>query len=143
MKNNSRAFVNQLVVCLLVSIGVSGSIGLGTVWMRYQISRTANANRILEQRIVAIDRQISEKTAAIEGEQTPEVLRRRNEIMRLGLVAPSDPSVQVVNVAENPMQRMAARANRGLLDEALNLKGEPVSTDAPVSSFNLKFALRR
>lgn len=143
MKNNSRAFVNQLVVCLLVSIGVSGSIGLGTVWTRYQISHLANANRLLEQRLVALDRQISEKTAAIESEQTPEVLRRRSEIMRLGLVAPSDATVQIFDVAENPLQRMAARANRGLFSDARNGRSAPVSTDAPVSPIQIKFALPR
>lgn len=145
MKNNSRAFVNQILVCLLVSIGVSGSIGLGTVWMRYQISHTANANRQLEARIVALDRQISEKTALIEGEQTPDVLRRRNELWRMGLVPPSDSSVQVFDVPENPMQRMASRANRGLFADFSPGGALPAapSTDAPVSTISIKFALAR
>ncbi len=45
MKTNSSAFVHQLVLCLLVTFAVAGSTGLGTVWMRHQISTTANTNR--------------------------------------------------------------------------------------------------
>lgn len=143
MKNNSRAFINQILVCLLVSIGVSGSIGLGAVWMRYQISRTANSNRQLEARLVALDRQLSEQTASIESEQTPDVLRRRNDLWRMGLVPPSDPSVQVFDVTENPMQRMAARAHRGLFGDGSAALPAAVSTDAPLSTVAIKFSLHR
>lgn len=108
MKNNSRAFVNQLLACLLVTIGVGGSIGLGTVWMRHQISVTANANRALAAEFSRVERLIDEKKTIIETEQAPDKLRALNAGMRLGLVPMSD--VPVLHVAENTAERLARRA---------------------------------
>ena len=56
MKQNSQAFVNQIVVCLLVTICLGGSVGLGTVYMRHQISSTANVNRQLTTEIAELRR---------------------------------------------------------------------------------------
>ena len=55
-KKDTHAFVNQLLVYTLVMICFSGSIGLGTVWLRHQISITANNTKRLEQRIVESER---------------------------------------------------------------------------------------
>ncbi len=116
MKKTSHAFVNQLVVCLILAIGAGGTVGLGMVWMRHQISTTANANRQAAARIAEIERLISEKHAAIESAQHPELLRERNVALRLGLVSMND--VPVVNVPEDVVRRMAVRANRELFAEA-------------------------
>ena len=79
MKTSStQAFVNQLLVYTLVMICFSGSIGLGTVWMRHQISLTANATKVLDARITEVERHLFETTTAIETERDPEVLLRRN-----------------------------------------------------------------
>lgn len=115
MKNNSQAFVNQLLVCLLVTIGFGGSIGLGTVWMRHQISTTARANRDLLAEITRLSRLIDEKTTLIESEQRPDELRRLNAEMRLGLVLKNE--IPIEHVAEDPVQRLAARAHRNLLTD--------------------------
>jgi hypothetical protein len=107
MKNTSHAFVNQLLLCLLVTIGFGGSIGLATVWMRHQISTTANANRVLAAEYSRIERLIDEKKTIIETEQSPDKLRALNVAMNLGLVEMSQ--IAVVHVTENTTDRMAAR----------------------------------
>ncbi|HUR57737.1 MAG TPA: hypothetical protein VM029_08505 [Opitutaceae bacterium] len=112
MKNNSQAFVNQIVVCLLVTIFSSGAIGLGTVWMRQQISRTANTNRRLEASLKDLERRINETNAFIAVEQSQEALQRRNVEFALGLAPVSD--AQVMHVSDDTVARMVSRANRAL-----------------------------
>jgi hypothetical protein len=127
MKNNSHAFINQLLVCLLVTFCFSGSIGLGTVWMRHQISLIANSNKALELRIAEVERHLAETATFIETEQSNDVLRRRNLELRLGLVPPQE--TQLVRLTERPDHHLAAKANRGLFD------------DRALSPPTLKFAL--
>lgn len=112
MKKNSSAFVNQIVVCLLVTIFCSGSIGLGTVWMRQQISHTANTNRRLEANIKEINRRLDEASAYIAAEQSQESLQRRNLEWSLGLVPVSE--AKVMHVPHDSAGRMISRANRAL-----------------------------
>ncbi|MEO5961395.1 MAG: hypothetical protein ABIZ49_03470 [Opitutaceae bacterium] len=114
-KNGTHAFVNQLLLCLLVTICFGGSIGLGTVWTRHQISIVANRNRALGKEISKLEEKISAKTAEIFKEQTPEVLRRRNVAMRLGLIEVKD--TQIVRVPADPVRQLAARRNSELLRE--------------------------
>ncbi len=111
-RNDTHAFVNQILVCVLVTICFGGSIGLGTVWMRHQISLTAKSNRDLEAQIRGVERSLSEMTSLVESEQTVEKLKQRNADMRLGLVEVT--GQQVVHVTEDPVKRLAARANREL-----------------------------
>lgn len=115
MKNNSHAFVNQLLVCLLVTIGFGGSVGLGTVWMRHQISMTANTNRKLEAQVIKLERSIADVTTAIESEQSPELLRQLNDTWALGLVPVTE--AQKIHVTEDPVRRLAARGNRELFGD--------------------------
>jgi hypothetical protein len=110
MKKNSQAFVNQLLVCLLVTMTFGGSVGLGTVWMRHQISVTAKANRALLAEIVEVNRRSDDIEAIIRSEQRPELLRELNLDFRIGLVPMNE--VQVVHVTENVTQRLVERANR-------------------------------
>jgi hypothetical protein len=115
MKNNSHAFINQLLVCLLVTFCFSGSIGLGTVWMQQQKARIANANKEIESRIAKVERHLAEYAAVIETEQSPAVLRRRNADLGLGLVQP--PETNLIRITEDPELRLAAKANRGLFED--------------------------
>ena len=108
-KNTSHAFVNQLLVYTLVMICFSGSIGLGTVWLRHQISISANNTKQLEQRIVESERHLAELNTQITAEQSIDVLARRNSEWNLGLVLPKEP--QVVRVSESPERRLASRNN--------------------------------
>ena len=108
-KTDNNAFVNQLLVYTLVMICFSGSIGLGTVWLRHQISVTANNTKQLEQRIAETERHMAELNTQITEEQTITVLNRRNADWSLGLVQPREP--QVVRVNESAERRLAARNN--------------------------------
>jgi N-acetylmuramic acid 6-phosphate (MurNAc-6-P) etherase len=108
-KNTSHAFVNQMLVYTLVMICFSGSIGLGTVWLRHQISLTANNTKLLEQRIIESERHLAELNTQITAEQSIDVLARRNNEWKLGLVLPKEP--QVVRVSESPERRLAERNN--------------------------------
>jgi hypothetical protein len=111
----SSAFVNQMMVYALVAICGSASIGLGTVWMRHQISLVANENKVLVASVDDLDRRIEETDAAIAAEQDPAVLTRRNLEWQLGLVAPAE--TQVSHVAEDPVMRLTAKHNRTLFGD--------------------------
>lgn len=120
MRNNARAFVNQILICVLVTLCGSGAVGVGTVWMRHQVSRTADNNRALEASIQRLKRQLAETTALIESAQNPTELRHRNEEFKLGLEQVVDQ--QVVHVAEEAgerLSRMRAKANHELLKEGV------------------------
>ncbi len=112
---DTHAFVNQFLVWLLVTFCFSGSIGLGTVWMRHQISVTANSNRKLEARIADLQRHLDETSTAIEGEKGSDVLRRRNAEWHLGLMAPAE--THLVQMPEDPVLRLAQRQNRDLFND--------------------------
>jgi hypothetical protein len=111
----SRAFVNHFMVYALVAICSSASIGLGTVWMRHQISVAANENKVLEAAVADLERRIEETDAAIAAEQDPAVLNRRNADWNLGLVAPGE--TQVRRISEDPVLRLATLHNRKLFGE--------------------------
>ena len=111
----SQAFVNQFMVIALVAICGCSTIGLGTVWMRHQITVAANANRDLEAQISLSERQIEETEAAISSEQDPAVLNRRNAEWHLGLVPPGE--TQVHRIPDDTVTRLAAQHNRKLFGE--------------------------
>ena len=113
--SDTHAFANQLLVCLLVAFGVGGSVGLGTVWMRHQNALLANSNRVLLAQIAAVERRIAETKTQVEGEQTLDVLRRRNAEWQLGL-APANEH-QVTRVTDDPVQRLARQHARELLND--------------------------
>ena len=123
MKNSSRAFVNQLLVCLLVTMTFGGSLGLGTVWVRHQISLTAKANRALLAEISEINRRSDDIEALIRSEQRPELLRQLNLEFRIGLAPMNE--VPIVHVTDNVTQRMVERASRWSNPERVGL--EPVT----------------
>jgi hypothetical protein len=115
-RTSNHAFVNQLLVYTLVMICFTGSIGLGTVWMRHQISLTANATKVLDARIAEMERRVNETTAVMEMEQDPAVLKRRNSEWHLGLVQPSQE--QIVRVSGDPVLRLAAKRDRALYTDS-------------------------
>jgi hypothetical protein len=97
-----------------------GSLGLGTVWIRHQISVTAKANRALLAEIGEVNRRSDDIEALIRSEQRPELLRQLNLDFRIGLVPMNE--VPVVQVTENVTQRMVERATRWT---------SPVSAETP------------
>ena len=123
MKKNSQAFVNQLLVCLLVTMTFGGSLGLGTVWVRHQISLTAKMNRALLADITEVNRRSDDIEAQIRSEQRPELMRQLNLEFRLGLAPKNE--VPTVHITDNVNQRMVERANRWSFPEQAGL--EPVT----------------
>lgn len=111
-KTDTHAFVNQLLVCVLVTISFGGSIGLGTVWVRHQNSLVANENRRLTLRIAEVERALVEIRSEVSVEESETRLEQRNQDWRLGLVLPRE---NLVRVNEDPVHRLAARASRELL----------------------------
>lgn len=106
---HSHAFVNHLLVYSLVAIGFTGSVGLGTVWTRRQISLVANENKTLVARLAEVDRRCDETAAQIAAEEDPATLEQRNIQWRLGMVPP-----QPVRITDDPEAVLAAKRNRGL-----------------------------
>ncbi len=117
MKFSNHAFVNQLLVYTLVMICFSGSIGLGTVWMRHQMSLTANATKVLDAKIADLDRRLSETKAVMEAEQDPTLLKQRNATWHLGLVPPTPD--QIVRLPGDPVMRLAKKHNGGLFNDGV------------------------
>ncbi|PTX90789.1 hypothetical protein [Opitutus sp. ER46] len=107
---DSQAYVNQLLVGLLVTIGFGGSVGLGTVWMRHQISVVADHNAALVRQISDVERQIADTSALVEEAMSPQVLRAQNDSMRLGLAEITQTQIQPV--IGDPARRLVARASR-------------------------------
>jgi len=115
MNRSPRAFVNSIVVCLIVTIGTVGGVGLGVVWMRHQISTTANQIRRLAAEKAEIDRLLTEKTAAIAGSRRPDLLRQANAQFQLGLVPMSD--VPVLNESsEAAIRGLVVRSAQDLME---------------------------
>ena len=112
---DTRAFANQLLVCLLVSFGFGGAIGVGTVWVRHQNALLAKSNRALEARIADVQRQIAAMTSLVEGEQSFDVLRRHNADWGLGFALATEAQVQ--QVIEDPVMRLARRHSSELLND--------------------------
>ncbi len=116
MNNTGKnAFINQLFVYMLVGVCLTGTAGLGAVWLRHQISITANHTRRLEIQLAEVERRLAEVSTFVAAEQSPDALDRRNREMQLGLVMPREP--QVVRVAESPERRLAAKRNAQLFDD--------------------------
>ncbi|MFA5264573.1 MAG: hypothetical protein WC378_12195 [Opitutaceae bacterium] len=113
--SDSHAFVNQLLIYTLVMICTSGSVGLGTVWLRYQISATANRVKLADQKIAECERRLAEAVTDTETEQSPDVLKRRNEQWKLGLTYPKE--TQVCRVKDDVEMRLAAKRNQGLFTD--------------------------
>ena len=124
-KSETHAFVNQLLVYTLVVIGFSGSIGLGTVWLRHQISVTANTVKQLEARLNEVERYSEEKEVEIGSAESPAILELRNEQWQLGLQPPAPNQVQHIDV--DPVRHLAAKRNRALFAD------EPVAVSFQVA----------
>jgi hypothetical protein len=120
MKTSSSAFVNSLLVYSLVAIGCTGTVGLGMVWSRHEISTLANDNKQLTTRITALDRQCQEVTAEIAAQEDPVALLKSNERWHLGLQPPAPE--RLYYVPRDPAMALAAKRDRGLYnDRALSV----------------------
>ncbi|HVT74385.1 MAG TPA: hypothetical protein VHD61_14710 [Lacunisphaera sp.] len=133
----AHAFVNRLIGLTLVLLIFSGSLGLGAVWMRQEISQAANRGRLLEVKMADVERRLDEVNAQVAAAVNPDALLRQNQVMRLGLLSPRE--IQVVRVGESPELRLAAKRNR----EVFNVATASISDEANPPAFHvLTTALR-
>jgi len=118
MKNSSAAFISPMLAYSLMAIGFTGSVGLGTVWTRRQISLLANDNKVLVAHIADFQRQCDEVKEEVAAAQSPAELERRNLQWNLGLVPPA----QVRRVTQDPEMLLARKRNGELYrDHAANV----------------------
>ena len=106
----AHSLVNRLVALTLLLLVFAGSLGLGAVWFRQEISQTANRSRALESRFADVERRLDRVNALVAEAANPDVLLKQNEAMRLGLAVPRE--IQVVRVAGSPELRLAAKRNQ-------------------------------
>ena len=133
----THAFVNQLIALTLLLLIFSGSLGLGAVWVRQEISGTANRSRLLEVKIANVERRLDEVNAEVAAALNPDALLRQNQAMRIGLVSPRD--AQVVRVYESPELLLAAKRNR----EVFRLASATVGADGKSTGFHFVTASLR
>jgi len=119
----AHALVNRLIALTLLLLVFSGSLGLGAVWVRQEISQTANRSRGFVARINDVERRLDEVNAEIAAAVNPDALLRQNEAMRLGLAMPRE--VQVVRVDGSPELRLAGKRNREIFSLAATGAGAP------------------
>jgi hypothetical protein len=119
----ANTLVNRVIFLTLFLLVFSGSLGLGAVWMRQEISQAANESRVLHARLVDIERRLDEVNAQVASAVNPDALLRQNRTMRLALAAPRE--IQVVRIGESPEIRLAAKRNREVFSIA------PASLDLP------------
>jgi hypothetical protein len=108
--------INRLIALSLLLLLFSGSLGLGAVWVRQEISQTANRSRGLVAKIADVERRLDDVNTAIAVAGTVNALQQQNEVMRLGLALPKE--AQVVRVEGSPELRLLARLNRDNFDRA-------------------------
>ena len=133
----AHAFVNRLIGLTLILLVFSGSLGLGAVWMRQEISQAANRGRLLEGRMADVERRLDEVNADVAAAVNPDVLLQQNQAMRLGLVAPRE--AQVVRVDESPELHLAAKRNR----EVFNLASADQAAGSESPAFHVVTAALR
>jgi hypothetical protein len=112
----ASALVNRIILFTLVLLVFTGSLGLGAVWMRQEISQTANESRALHVQLQDVERRLDEVNAQVAAAVNPDTLLRQNQAMRLALAAPRE--AQVVRVGESPELRLVAKRNREVFSVA-------------------------
>lgn len=129
--------INRLIALTLLLLVFTGTLGLGAVWMRQEISSTANHSRTLEDRITGVERRLDEVNAEVAAAVNPDALLRQNKFMNLALSAPRE--IQVVRVAGSAELRLAAKRNR----EVFNLSAAAAESANANSAFRVVTASLR
>jgi hypothetical protein len=110
----AHTIVNRVILLTLACLMLTGTLGLGAVWMRQEISQTANQSRLLEGKIEDVERRLDEVHAQVATEVNPDTLRTSNQEMKLALAAPRE--AQVVRVSVSAELRLAAKRNREIFN---------------------------
>lgn len=95
----------QFGVLAFLFIFFVGSFGLATVWLRQQIAVSAEQARLMERRLVELERSESSLTSQIAIAMSPSQLEAQNERLQLGLRQPREN--QVVRVDRETQTRFA------------------------------------
>lgn len=119
----ATAHVNRLIALSLLLLLFSGSLGLGAVWVRQEISQTANRSRTLVVQLADVERRLDEVNAKIAAEVNPGSLLKQNEAMRLGLATPRE--ANVVRVEGSAELMLISRLNRDRFNRALAEENGP------------------
>jgi len=112
----AHAFVNRLIALTLLLLIFSGSLGLGAVWMRQEISQVANRSRALEGEMAKVERRLAAVNTEVATALNTKALLQQNEAMRLGLAFPHE--IQVIRIDGSPERRLASRRNADRFDLA-------------------------
>lgn len=127
-----------LTLLLLV---FSGSLGLGAVWVRQEISGTANRSHAIENKIADVERRLDEANANVASALNVSALLQQNQVMLLGLTLPHE--AQIVRVDESPEDRLAAKNNRDAFHiQAARVGSTRASASKPYSINFLTASLR-
>lgn len=109
-RKSPSSLVNSLFLLTLPLLAYVGAIGFGTVWLRHQISVTANANKKLESQIAETQRGEAELAAEIAQAQTTGELLRKNVSLGINLVQPRP---EQVLTAKDDVERLLAAKRFG------------------------------
>jgi hypothetical protein len=128
----ARAFVGQLITLTLLLLVFSGSLGLGAVWVRQEISGTANRSHGIENKIADVERRLDEVNAEVAAALNPSTLLRQNQIMMLGLISPLE--THIVRPEGSPELRLASKRNNEIFKlSGTRLGSENASGNNPYS----------
>jgi hypothetical protein len=119
----ATAHVNRLIALTLLLLVFSGSLGLGAVWVRQEISQTANRSRALVAKVADVERRLDEVNAEVAAAVNPDALLKQNQAMRLGLASPRE--MQVVRIEGSPELHLAQKRNREIFATTPAGENEP------------------
>lgn len=119
----ATAHVNRLIALSLLLLLFSGSLGLGAVWVRQEISQTANRSRALVVQLADVERRLDDVNGKIAAAASPGALLQQNEVMRLGLTTPREANVRRVEGSAELM--LITRLNRDRFNQAFAEENGP------------------
>jgi hypothetical protein len=129
--------VNRVILLTLMLLVFTGTLGLGAVWMRQEISQTANRSRSVEDQITDVARRLDEVNAEVAAAVNPDALLRQNNAMGLALAAPRE--IQVVRVSGSAELHLAEKRNREIFrTETVSFASFKLQTEPRVVTASLQ-----
>ena len=118
------SILNRVLLWSFMLLVYAGAIGFGTVWLRHQIAISANENKVIERRIVEIERVLSQVNSELAVALSPDYLIARNRELDLRLARPVE--TQIVRIRDDVEMRLVIKRNEELFS----------SVDRPVVQFS-------
>ena len=105
VKNRAANLIlNRIIVYSLLILALVGGFGVVTVWMRHQISQSANSLQALEQQITEERRELAQLEVELTIAMSTDKLIYLNRSLELGLREPA--YTQIVHVTDNVETRL-------------------------------------